>query len=685
MIRINRTRVLAVVDGLGTGGAERSLAESIVPLRRRGIDISVVCFHRREEGVHDDVVASAADVTVIDETNWHGRVSALRRLVTERGPDVVHTTLFDSDVIGRLATRGTGVPLLTSLVNTSYDKRRLDDPNVGRLRLAGARLVDGFTGRRYGTHFHAISETVRDAAVDDLGLDPAKITVIPRGRARGRLGEATPSRRAASRAALGLAEDQLVVLNIGRHEYQKGQITLIEAAARLRRTHPDLVVLIAGRNGNATTELRERIAALDLDDTVRLLGHTDVAQPLAAADLFAFPSRYEGLGGSVLEAMALEVPIIASDIPVLREVLCDTAVFTPVDEVGPLAAAIEDTVADQAATRQRVAQARRRFDEHYEFDGVMDRLATLYEQTADPSRAPRRRDRIDRLLVRTPLAAASRALTRHHVTVLAYHGINDREAFAHQLDEIGRDRTFIGSSELRHAMAGGSLPERATLVTFDDGRRSVLDAAIPELGQRHIPAMLFVVTSLLDSSQPFWWDEAEYLGGPDLVAELKRVPNNERLERIATLRAGNKVRLRTPQLTAAELRELAAQGIEIGNHTATHPCLDRCDATAAAHEVHTAHEYLTDLLGAPPMAFAYPNGNFDPRVEETLDRLGYDLGFLFDHRTVDVSDAHPLRISRLRMNERLTAERLETILSGLHPALHSLRTRGQRRALVPDS
>ena len=94
----------------------------------------------------------------------------------------------------------------------------------------------------------------------------------------------------------------------------------------------------------------------------------------------------------------------------------------------------------------------------------------------------------------------------------------------------------------------------------------------------------------------------------------------------------------------------------------------------AAHEVHTAHEHLTDLLGAPPAAFAYPNGNFDPRVEETLEHLGYDLGFLFDHRTVDLDESHPLRISRLRMNERLTAERLETILSGLHPALHSMRS-----------
>ncbi|MDH3705248.1 MAG: glycosyltransferase, partial [Acidimicrobiia bacterium] len=216
----DRTRVLAVVNGLGTGGAERSLAESIAPLRRRGIDVAVACFHHRDQGVHDEV-AAATDVTVIDEDTWSGRVRGLRRLLAAQRPDVVHTTLFDSDVVGRLAVRGRRMPLLTSLVNTSYDRRRLDDPNVSRLRLAAARTIDGFTGRRYATHFHAISQTVRDAAVDSLKLDRSKITVIPRGRSRDRLGERTELRRAAARAALGLADNQIVLVNVGRHEYQK--------------------------------------------------------------------------------------------------------------------------------------------------------------------------------------------------------------------------------------------------------------------------------------------------------------------------------------------------------------------------------------------------------------------------------------------------------------------------------
>lgn len=675
-----RTSVLAVINGLGTGGAERSLAESIVPLRRRGIDMRIACFHRRAEGVHDEVVRSGTAVTVIPETTWSGRSEALRQLVQAERTDVVHTTLFDADIAGRLAARGNRVPLLSSLVNTSYDRQRLADPNVGRLRLAGARLVDGVTARRYGNRFHAISTTVRDAAVDALGLAPGDITVIPRGRSRQRLGEVTPARRAAARAAIGVPDDRPVILNIGRQEYQKGQLGLLDAVARLRRDHPDVVVLIAGREGNATEELEARVRTLDLGDTVRLLGHTEVAQPLAAADLFVFPSRYEGLGGSVLEAMALEVPVVASDIAVMHEVLGDTGRFAAVDDAEALRQQMHEALADPAESRRRAVRARRRFDEHFEFDRIMDRMADLYETTADPERTPRR-DRIDEVLVRTPLPAASRALTRNRVTVLAYHGIQDQGAFARQLDEIGRERTFVGADDIRRAIAGDPLPERATLVTFDDGRRTVLEHAVPELSARDIGAMLFVVTDVIDTTDPFWWDEVETLAGPNEVAALKRVPDAERRARLAALRAENHVKLRTHQLEAAEIRGLAARGIEIGNHTASHPCLDRCDAVAVAHEIHAAHDRLTELLGTPPTAFAYPNGNFDPRVEEIIDGLGYDLGFLFDHRTVDVSSAHPLRISRLRMHERMSAERLETTLSGLHPALHGVRTRVARRRL----
>jgi peptidoglycan/xylan/chitin deacetylase (PgdA/CDA1 family) len=92
------------------------------------------------------------------------------------------------------------------------------------------------------------------------------------------------------------------------------------------------------------------------------------------------------------------------------------------------------------------------------------------------------------------------------------------------------------------------------------------------------------------------------------------------------------------------------------------------------HEIRTAHHRLRELTGTTPTLFAYPNGNWDSRVERELEALEYTAGFLFDHRRTD-PDGHPLRRSRLRMNPLASADRCRLILSGLHPALHRMRGR----------
>src|SRR5205823_1865576 len=104
-------------------------------------------------------------------------------------------------------------------------------------------------------------------------------------------------------------------------ERQKAQWALLEAVPRLVERQPDVVVLVAGREGNATSELALRMRDPIVRAHVRVLGHrADVPDLLAASDVFAFPSIFEGLGGSVIEAMALGLPIVASDLSALREV-----------------------------------------------------------------------------------------------------------------------------------------------------------------------------------------------------------------------------------------------------------------------------------------------------------------------------------------------------------------------------
>ena len=127
------------------------------------------------------------------------------------------------------------------------------------------------------------------------------------------------------------------------------------------------------------------------------------------------------------------------------------------------------------------------------------------------------------------------------------------------------------------------------------------------------------------------------------------------------------------QLRAEELLALESAGIAIGNHSLTHPCLSRCSDAKIVHEINEAHRTLTRMLGHEPMAFAYPDGDQDRRVSDSVADAGYRAAFRFDHRLGSVLPPDPMNISRLRSDAHATEDRFRIIVSGLHPAIHHLR------------
>lgn len=277
-------------------------------------------------------------------------------------------------------------------------------------------------------------------------------------------------------------------------------------------------------------------------------------------------------------------------------------------------------------------------------------------------------------------------LNAGRLAVLAYHEVGDPEAFGRHLDEIRRARHPISAEDLLQSLRGGTLPARATLITFDDGYPSVMDVALPLLRERGMPAVVFVVAGLLDTEQPFWWMEAQDLvargasldgvppgGDGALVSHLKRVPDAARLQALEALRRQvPSPSARARHLARSDLAVLESAGITVGNHSLTHPCLDRCPPAKITEEVARSHEILTAALGHEPRLFAYPNGGQDPGVVRVVAEAGYHAGFLFDHRMEAVPPRDPLRISRLRVDGSTRSPRFRAILSGAHPSVHHL-------------
>ncbi len=377
-------RVLHVINGLGTGGAERSLAEMLPLMGAAGVDSTIACLHRKPEGVHASVEAAGFAVHVIGSQ----RLAALRRIRTlmdQTRPDVVHTTIFEADLLGRLAAAGKPPRVLSSLVNTTYDGVPAADAELSRIKLKAAQTLDAVTARHMTDHFHAITVAVRDSAVRYLRIPENRVTVVERGRDLQRLGEPGPERRQGVRTSLGIPDEAEVVLNIGRQEPQKGHTTLLEAFAKVAPSRPGMFLLQAGRAGKSTPQLERMVAEAGLRDRVRFLGHRDdVGDLLAAADVFAFPSVYEGLGGSLLEAMAMETPAVVSDVPALVEVVEGRrgGLVVPVGDASALAADIERLLDEPNLAGELATQAKEIFLSRFTLERSAARMAELYRRVS---------------------------------------------------------------------------------------------------------------------------------------------------------------------------------------------------------------------------------------------------------------------------------------------------------------
>jgi glycosyltransferase involved in cell wall biosynthesis len=373
-------RIMFVINSLGAGGAERSLAELAPRLAAAGHEPIIMTFLRRADGFEQEVRDRGIAVEQVPGRGLPSWTRSLRRRIELIRPDVVHTAIFEADVSGRVACIRTGVPVVTSLINMPYGPERLLDPNVRRWKLRAVREIDGWTARRLTAHFHSVSASVKAAAVRTLRIRPERVTVIERGRDPGRLGLPSPERRRRIRSELGIPEDAEVVMAVGRLEHQKGHRHLIDAAARLS-DRPRLVLLIVGRDGHMSADLKHQVSMLGLDGRVRFLGHrNDVPDVLAAADLLALPSLNEGAAGAAIEAMALGLPVVASDLASLREVMEDGAsgLLVPVASPDELAKAIGRLVDDRGLARNLGSRGKEIFERRFTLDRSTERMVSMY-------------------------------------------------------------------------------------------------------------------------------------------------------------------------------------------------------------------------------------------------------------------------------------------------------------------
>ena len=360
--------IALIITELEVGGAERALVELASRLDRQRFRPVVYCLGARPgtgaDGCVQQLERAGVEVRCFGARgawSFGGAVAWLRRGLSEQRPDVVQTFLFHANILGRMAARLAGRPVVVSGIRVAQQG--------GRWRLAVDRWTDGWVARHV-----CVSQSVARFSETVGGLPKEKLAVIPNG-----IDVASyPASRMADLSEFGVSAGRRVVTFVGRLEEQKGVDWLLASTPRWLGRAADVDLLLVGK-GPEEMRLRRQIARMRLSARVHFAGwRADVVGILAASSVLVLPSRWEGMPNVVLEAMASRLPVLATDVEGVRELLGDEAEPQMV-AFGDSQSLAEKLVAlvNSASLSRRLGEANRR---RVETEFSISRTVSAYEQ-----------------------------------------------------------------------------------------------------------------------------------------------------------------------------------------------------------------------------------------------------------------------------------------------------------------
>jgi glycosyltransferase involved in cell wall biosynthesis len=359
-------RIVYVLNSLGVGGAERQVLGIAQRMAARGHAVALVVLRPQEpdgldtnlDVVHLNMDGSAASL-----------MSGLRRgasFVRGFRPDLIHSHNFHGNMLARAFKVNDRRAALVSTIHNVYEG--------GWARMLAYRLSD-----RLADRVTAVSEAVRERYGGLKAVAESKCVVVTNGI---ETSEFVPDaeRRRAMRKEMGVG-DEFVWLAVGRSTAAKDHVNLMHAFGRVGREFQQAQLWIAGGSGDGGTKafggISMRRGALDL---VRKLGvRRDIPALLDAADGFVLSSAWEGMPLAVGEAMAMEKPVVATDVGGVRELMGDSGVMVPAKDSSALAEAMLAMMRRPAVARAELGgAARERICSWFSMDRKADEWEALY-------------------------------------------------------------------------------------------------------------------------------------------------------------------------------------------------------------------------------------------------------------------------------------------------------------------
>ncbi|MCW2577921.1 MAG: glycosyl transferase group 1 [Modestobacter sp.] len=354
--------VLLVIDSLDGGGAERYVVDLAIALRGRGWPVEVACS---TGGVRAGALTDAGiPVSVLLGGLVKRRVSggygrALRRLVRDRRPAVVHAHLYASAAAAVVATRGLSVPVV------------LTEHTEAPWRDRAARAISRRVYQRVD-HVVAVSSAIRDTLVGTYGVPSGRVDLLL---------PATAAPAAAPRRATGGTAATVGV--VGRLVPEKGVDVFLRAVALVSAAVPAARFVVVG-DGPLRAALEDRAVSLGLTGVVTFTGfRPDAPQLIAGLDVLVVPSRSDGSPLVVCEAMAAGIPVVASRVGGLPDLVAhgDSGLLVRPEDPADLARSLVRLLRDPAAA-QALGRRGRQLAEARSHARLVDRMTEVYAAVA---------------------------------------------------------------------------------------------------------------------------------------------------------------------------------------------------------------------------------------------------------------------------------------------------------------
>ena len=396
--------VVHLIETLGPGGAERLLYTNLKHFDPERVRSTVITVYSAQQHWVEPITELGVPVVSLDCHSTRDILKGVRRLrawLRANQPDLVHSHLWAANVIGRVAGRLAGVPVISSVHNPDHEPQAWSDgADVSRIKRHAVKAMDRFTAKLGSSRMVAVSDYVRKSAVRDLHFPLESIDLVYNPFDVDLMKAPVGKNRAELLREVGLPVESQILLNVARVSPQKGLLYAVRALPEILMQYQQVHLLSVGATTDPrwTAELKREAEALGVANHFHMLGaRSNVVDFLRACDIFVFPSLYEGLGIALIEAMAAGCVCVATNTGPIPEVVQDgkDGVLVPPADAEALARAVCDLLGDPARRSELGAAAKQTAFSKFQPREQAEQLTRIYESVLDENsraKAQRRKE-----------------------------------------------------------------------------------------------------------------------------------------------------------------------------------------------------------------------------------------------------------------------------------------------------